>query len=151
MDINVNVTIHLAPKQERLGYLRWTIGPIQEQEISGPPVGALHVTPLTDSQFVEGTITIVNKKGNPAPVQDGSATLISSDPSAVEVTLTGSNPYAVKFTAKAGGASRVTFSADADLGDGVRLIEGFEDVTVTAGGATGLKFEMGTPQEQPEA
>lgn len=107
------------------------------------------MTPLTDSQFVDGTITIVNKKGNPAPVQDGSATLVSSDPAVVDVTLTGSNPYVVKFTALAGGAARVTFSADADLGDGVTLIEGFEDVTVTAGGATGIQFVMGTPQEQP--
>lgn len=107
------------------------------------------MTPLTDSQFVDGTIRIVNKKGNLAPVQDDSTTIVASDPAVVEVTLTGSNPYTVKFTALAAGATRVTFSADADLGDGVTTIEGFEDVTVTAGGATGIQFVMGTPQEQP--
>lgn len=131
--------------------MRWVFGPIQEQALQGPVAGEPHVTPLSDSQFVEGDLTIVNKRKNPAPVQDGTARLEVSDPAVLEATMTGTNPYHVTVKALASGAARLSFKGDADLGDGVQEIEVFEDFSVTAGPAVGGQFVFGAPQEQPEA
>lgn len=84
----------------------------------------------------------VDAQQNPAKVQDGSLLIESTDDSILTVgpsDVTPGNPYSVKvsFTGKAG-AAQVTIKADADLGEGVKTIEGAETFEVSAGEAVGF-------------
>src|SRR5258706_5801716 len=86
----------------------------------------------TDQQYLGVTLTITNKKGQPAPV-DGAPVWASSDATVLTVTEA-ADGMSGDIVTVAPGVARVTVSADADLGSGVTTITGVtEDITVTLG------------------
>lgn len=142
-----NLNIQVSCCCEPFGVL-FVMGPVVEQDILGP-VLEVPLTQLTDTQQVTGTVSFVNKKGNPAPVQDGSVVFASSDPAVLETVVDPASPMTVIVKAKAPGAAQVQCTADADLGDGVKTITLVADFTVVAGEAVGGTISFGTPEEQP--
>lgn len=86
----------------------------------------------TDDNFPNVTLSIVNARGEPAPV-DGVPVWASSDETVLRVTPAADGMSAVVDTVAAGTA-RVTVSADADVGAGVVTLTGVsEDINVTVG------------------
>lgn len=151
----MNITINIDEcccKKEGVALATVVFHPIQEQVLPEPPTGEHAVIQLTDTQFVEGTLQITNKKGNPAQVEPGSEKFNTTDPSVVatfEVVDASKGQYKLKVAAAAAGAAHTTFDADADLGDGVQSISIFiEDFSVVSGPATGGTVSFGPPQEQ---
>jgi hypothetical protein len=82
---------------------------------------------LTDEQKVKLSVGFFTKAGNPAKI-DGLPTWASSDPSIITV--------------------QVTVSADADLGEGTRLITGVLDIEVRAAEAVSANIAAGTPESK---
>ena len=105
---------------------------------------------LSDTQFIEGQVSTVNKKGKPAPVQSGTIEYSSSNEAVVTVTESPDDETKFTVTAVGAGTAQVNYSADADLGDGVVPISGFTDFEVTPAQATGFNVTFGEPQEQAE-
>jgi hypothetical protein len=95
----------------------------------------------------------LDKKGNPAPVQDGSVVLSVSDGNGT-VTAKADNPFAGTFkadkpTADITAPGTVVINADADLGDGVKNITGAFPVIVKGGEAVGFaEPTIGAAREQ---
>lgn len=139
------ITVDHARKPHSLPLLIWLLGPIQEQNLGPFHSGVPHMTTLTDTQMVSGTIQPLDKKGKPAPVQAGSSVFSSSDSSVITVD---SVDLSVTVKAVAAGTAQVRWSADADLGDGVVTISAAEDFVVTGGQAVSAGFTFGTPTEQ---
>lgn len=81
-----------------------------------------------------------DKAGNEASVQDGSVAFSSDDESVATVEANpDGGPYSAKVTTgDKVGATTVKISADADLGEGVKTIEGLLTVEVRAGDAVGF-------------
>lgn len=104
---------------------------------------------MTSTQQVSGQLTPQNRLGAPAPVQEGSV-LIQSSNTAVCAVVTDPEDQ-TKFTLKATGpgVAQIDFAADADLGEGVVGISGFLGVEVVPAQAAGFGVAMGTPEEQP--
>lgn len=145
-DDTTTLTISHKRKPRRLPMLIWVLGPIREQNL-GPREAVVHMTTLTDTQQVSGTVSVVDKAGQPSTVQDGSSQFVA-DNDAIEVVVDPANPLSVTVKAKKVGAAKVTWSGDADLGDGVVTITASEDFTVTGGQAVGAGFAFGPPVEQ---
>lgn len=148
------------------------IGPVSEQKVVGPAVTELGQVPgrrltrpmrgskmavqvFTDTQEVDAAYDgPKDKKGFPAKVQAGSLVWNSTDETVAVGSAISQDPDTGKITGtfKAGapGVAEVWPSADADLGDGVRTIEGERiAVQVTSGEAAGLgSVALGTPREQ---
>jgi hypothetical protein len=104
---------------------------------------------LSATQQCELEAKVMDRKGNPASVQNPQWS--SSEPETAIVTVDATNP--LKAVVKAVGvvdeASMVLFEADADLGDGVLPIIATLDVVVTAGQAVVVELAAGPPVEQP--
>lgn len=105
---------------------------------------------ISDTQFIEGQVQTVNKKGKPAPVEAGTIAYSSSNEAVVTVTENPDDETKFTVTAVGAGTAQVNYSADADLGEGVVPISGFTDFEVTPAQATGFNVTFGEPQEQPE-
>lgn len=103
---------------------------------------------LKATQQVELSVTVTDKRGNPAQVQNGQWE--SSDESVVTVVDSGTNSAVVKAVGPVG-ASTVTYVADVDLGDGVTEATGMLDIEVVAGDASVFNITAGTPSEQTDA
>lgn len=109
---------------------------------------------ISDTQRVRVTFgKPVDKKNFPADVQEGSVQIVATDDS-ITVTPVDGDPFSADVIAQhpttditqPGG---VKISADADLGDGVLTIEGFEPVLVSAGVASGFGSPtVGAPAER---
>lgn len=112
-------------------------------------VGASHMN-MTDSQQVSLTISPVDRKGNPAPV-DGIPAWASSNTEVVTVAPAPDGMSAVASAVGPLGTATVSVTADADLGAGVTEIAGSLDITITAGSASTVTITAGTPTEQPTA
>jgi hypothetical protein len=142
------------------------LGPTSEQpKHTGPPQEKPMLATLTDTQQVVATYGgPVDAKGNVAAVE--SLTFQSSDPatatfvagvpdSSGNIVPDTANDGKIRGTivAKAAGVCRVNITADADLGDGVKTIDGeMIDVQVTGGEAVGFGAPtVGTPTSQPPA
>lgn len=140
---------HIYPvhHDHRRPHLRWTIGPVSEQRLTGPVEKTLMLQ-LKDTQQAVLGIAPVDKKGNAAAVQDGSVVWTTSDSNVLAVTPSADG---LSATVVAGnpGVAQVNVSADADMGDGVTPITGTLDVTVVAGDAVSLSVSAGVPTEQP--
>lgn len=105
---------------------------------------------LTTTQQVTGTLAPVDKKGNPAPVDEGSVEITSSDDSVFTVERDENDEKKFKLVAKGPGTAQLDYSADADMGDGVVEISGFTAVEVLPAQAVGFGIQFGEPEEQPE-
>jgi len=102
---------------------------------------------LTSTQQVSLAVTVTDKKGNPAKVQDPS--WLTDTPAVLALTPAADNMSCVVSAVGALGTAKVTFSADADMGTGVQQILGTLDVEVVAGTATVVSIQPGAPSEQP--
>jgi len=102
---------------------------------------------LKDTQETALSVTVLDKRGNPATVQNPG--FASSDPAIVAVADSGLT--AVASAAGPLGTATVTFTGDADMGDGVSPITGVLDIEVVAGDAAITNIVAGTPTEQAAA
>jgi hypothetical protein len=115
--------------------------------------GEIKKMQLTDTQ--QATIEFgapVDKKGFPAKVQEGSVVISIDDAAQATVTQDTANPLKAQVVALAPSdvPTMIRIKADADLGDGVELIEGSEPYNTTSSKATGFGAPtIGTPEEQP--
>lgn len=112
---------------------------------------------ITSSQYVLLTPKFVDKKGNPAPVQNQTWGTDNTDVVALTVGTVAEDGT---FTAdEAGiscrvdalgplGAANVTLKADADLGEGETPIFGTATVQVGPGSATSVELVASAPAEQ---
>ena len=102
---------------------------------------------LTNTQQAALSISAVDRKGRPAPVD--SIVFTSSDDTVARVIADVSDPSKALLQAVDAGTAQINVTADADLGDGVSELHGTLDVTVVAGQAVALAINTGTPEEQP--
>lgn len=96
-------------------------------------------TPI-DKKFSVKWPSPVDKGGNEAQVEEGSVVISSDDETVATVEPDPDNgPYAcIVHTTNKVGATAIKIKADADLGEGVKEINGMLAVEVTAGEATGF-------------
>lgn len=105
----------------------------------------MHVMSIIEQ--VTASINPTGKRGKPADVQN--ATWASSDESVCSVVPSEGGKSAL-IVAQGVGQAKVNVAADADLGDGVKLIFGSQDIQVVLGEAVTLGITMGVNEEQPE-
>lgn len=141
----MSITINIFECGVNLSRLDWNIGPISEQKLPRLKGETIMVT-MTDTQQCPISISPVDKKGNPAPVQ--TVAFVSSDPAVLTVTQDTTNPLSAIVKAVASGAARVNVAADADMGDAVLNITGFLDFSISGGQAVGLTITPGAITEQ---
>lgn len=106
---------------------------------------------LTATQNCEVLVSVKDKKGNVAQVQDPVFT-VSDEAIVTQVPSVDNpgNPLATKVSAVGPtGTALLTFTGDADMGDGVKPVIGTMDIVVNAGEATVVEITAGTPTEQP--
>lgn len=99
-------------------------------------------------QTVTGTLQAVDRKGNPASVEAGTAVFTSSDEAVFTVTQDPENELKVTLTAVGEGVAQLNYEADADLdfGDGeTKLISGFAAVEVQREEAVGFGIAFDAP------
>lgn len=115
--------------------------------------GEIKSMQLTDIQ--QATIEFgapVDKKGFPAKVQDGSVTITIDDPTQATVTQDATNPLKAQVVASAPSdqPTMIRIKGDADLGDGVEVIEGAEPYNTSSSKAVGFGAPtIGTAEDQP--
>lgn len=112
--------------------------------------GEIMAVVLSDTQFVDGQLTPVNKKGKPAPVETGTVEYSSSNEAVFTVEEDASDETKFKVVAVGAGTAQLNYSADADLGQGVVPISGFTDIEVTAAQAVTFNVKFEEPKEQEE-
>ncbi len=100
---------------------------------------------LKATQNVDISVTVTDKKGNQATVQNG--TWASDDENVVTVT-DNTNNAATASAVGTPGMATVTYTADADLGEGVEEVVGTVDIEVVAGNASVFNIVPGVPTEQ---
>lgn len=156
------VTSLLARWRRQKAEVRWRIGPMREQlapVVSVPSQARrLHcdrsvqevcvAQVITDSQQFRVSVAFVDKKGNPAPVEN--IVFGVSDAALLSITADPSDPNAATVAAVGPlGTGQVSVQADSLVGDGEAVIAGALDVEVIAGQALTAVFSTGTPDEQP--
>lgn len=99
---------------------------------------------LTDIQQVDLRFEPVTAAQNPAAI-DGVPAWSVSDPSVLDLQVSDDGLTAVAVTRGPLGTCQINVSGDADLGDGIRTINGVLDVTVVASEATSILITTGTP------
>ena len=104
---------------------------------------------LTATQQLTATLTITDRKGNPASVE-GAPVWASSDETVATVESSADGMSGV-VKAVAPGSGRVVVTADADLGEGVTPIIGTLDINVTPGTASVVAISAGPAEEQAES
>jgi len=103
---------------------------------------------MTNSQQLTASITPVDKKGNPAPI-DGIPVWASSDETILTVEAASDGLSATVKAVGPTGTAKVSVTGDADLGTGVQPIFGESDpISVTPGAAVGFKMTLGPATEQ---
>ena len=102
---------------------------------------------LTSVQQSKLSISAVDAKGNPAPVEN-----VVYETSDLQIIVVGVNPNdetKAVVAARTVGTAQVTVTADADIGEGVKELMGLLDVEVVAAEAVALAIEAGVPEDQP--
>lgn len=105
-------------------------------------------TTMTNSQKLTLSVQPVDKRGDPASVEPGSAVWAIDDATLATVTASSDGLSADVAALGPQGSTRIVLSADADLGAGVVTIFGEYQLTVTAGAAVGFKITASEPVEQ---
>lgn len=103
---------------------------------------------LTDEQQVALAVEFKTGKGNAARV-DGTPVWRSSDETIVTLTPAEDGMTATAVTVGPLGTVQVSVEADADLGDGTRLITGVLDIEVRAAEAVQAIVVAGAPETEP--
>lgn len=101
---------------------------------------------ITDTQKFTATVTAVDARGNPATL-DGPANFTVSDETLLFLANVSDLSADVLAIGPLGNAQLVVV-ADADLGEGIRTIQGVLDVTVVSGEAVSLNIVTSVPVEQ---
>ena len=104
---------------------------------------------MTVTQQAQVTIkSIKDKKGNPAKI-DGTPSWATDNSEVVALTPSGDGMQCTIAAVGMIGNAMVQCTVDADLGTGVVPVIGTLDVECTAGPATVVELEPGTPSEIP--
>lgn len=143
-DKKVDVNITIIKKRKNKPYLLLSLI-IDQIKIKGKIMAAS----ITTTQQVTGTLQPVDAKGKPASVEVGTVHFSSTDQSVFTVEQDPTNELSVKVVAVGPGTAQLDYSADADLGEGVKTIEGFTAIEVLPSSAVGFGLAFGTPEEQP--
>ena len=101
---------------------------------------------LTSTQKAALSVTAVDAKGNPAPVEN--VVFIGSDPAVAVVQTNASDPTKATVFGRTVGTMQVRVTADADIGEGEKELAGLLDVEIVAAEAVALGITAGTPEEQ---
>jgi hypothetical protein len=110
--------------------------------------GDLMALTLTSVQQAALSISAVDAKGNPAPVEN--VVFEGSDPNIIVVRADPADQTKATVLARTVGTAQVTVTADADIGEGEKELMGLLDVQVVAAEAVALSITAGTPEDQPE-
>lgn len=102
---------------------------------------------MTYTQKAPVSLVIKDAKGKPARV-DGIPEWSSSDDAVATVEDVAADGMSATIVGKDTGVCQVNVSADADLGTGVKPINGFLDVNINPGEAVTVELQAGTPVEQ---
>lgn len=102
---------------------------------------------LTSSQKATLTVSFLDKKGNPAPV-DGAPTWGVDNPNVAALVPSVDGLSAEVSAIGPLGTALVSVQADADLGEGMTHIAGTLEVTVVSGAASTVEIVAGEPTEQ---
>jgi hypothetical protein len=105
---------------------------------------------LSATQEVDVQIKVVDRKGNPAPV-DGVPAWLTDNSELLALTPTADGMRCLVSAVGPLGTGTVSVTADADMGAGVVPIVGALEFEVTGGTAVAIEIVPGTPAEQPEA
>ncbi len=97
---------------------------------------------MKDTEQVVISVTTLDAKGKPAPVQ--SPTWESSNPVVLALTPSADGMSCAAVAGDPGDA-RVTFTCDSDLGEGVKALAGTLDVTILPGEAVTVVLAAGLP------
>ena len=148
VSVNVQVFVDGVAQEhdhhhKRRLHLRWNVGPVSEQHLTGPD-GVNSMLQLTDSQKARVSVSAVDKKGQAAEVQG--VKFSSSDETIATVEDNGDGSASI--VAGLPGTCQIQVTADADMGDGDTEITGTLDLTVVAGSAATINVTAGAPEEQ---
>ena len=102
---------------------------------------------LSSVQQAALSISAVDAKGNPAPVEN--VVYEGSDPNILVVRADPADETKATVLARTVGTAQVTVKADADIGEGEKELMGLLDVEVVAAEAVALSITAGTPEDQP--
>ena len=102
---------------------------------------------LSVVQQAKLSISAVDAKGNPAPVEN--VVYETSDPQIILVGVDPNDETKAVVAARNIGTGQVTVTADADIGEGTKELMGLLDVEVVAAEAVALAIEAGVPEDQP--
>lgn len=119
---------------------------INNTKITGKNM-ALTAFPQQKTPFI---LQPVDRKGNPAQVEAGTVVFTVDDPSIAEVQVDPTNELAGTIITKAVGVTQINYSADADLGEGVTTISGFDAIEVKAEQAVGFGITFGPSEDIEE-
>lgn len=152
--LHVHTHFHLpacdcSPRRPKLRLL--TVGPVTEQNLPGPERTELNMTVvLTDTQNTNLTFgSPKDKKGADAEVQ--TLEFVSSDPTVATFVQSADGGFKGDVSAGLPGVTEVYLRADADLGDGVEVLES-ERVVIQVTGGKAVAFGspvQGEVTEQP--
>lgn len=92
----------------------------------------------------------VDRRGNPAPVQEGSVSISMADTAVATVERDPANELAGWVMTHAVGVTQINYSADADLGEGVTTITGFDAIEVKPEQAVGFGITFGPAEDVEE-
>ena len=98
-------------------------------------------------QRIPFTLQPVDRKGNPAPVEPGSVVYSMDDPTVAVFEVDSSNELAGAIITSAVGVTQFNYSADADLGEGVVTITGFDAIEVKPELAVGFGITFGPAED----
>jgi hypothetical protein len=142
----IKFLLHLIERRRRGRELTLTLTFDEGYAVEG---GAVMALTLTSVQQASLTVSAVDAKGNPAPVDN--VVYRSSDPTIIELQEDSEDPTVAWVVAVGAlGNAQVTVAADADIGEGVKALTGLLDVTVVAAEAVAISIETGVPEDQPE-
>lgn len=92
----------------------------------------------------------VDRKGNPAPVEAGSVTFSIDNPAVASVEQDPANQLAGFVITNGVGVTQINYSADADMGEGVTTITGFDAIEVKPEQAVGFGITFGPAEDIEE-
>jgi hypothetical protein len=111
--------------------------------------GFIMALSMTATQKVAGALKPIDKKGNPAPVDEGSVSVTSSNEDVFVVERDSEDEKKFTLVAVGPGVAQLDYSADADLDDeGIKTISGFAAIEVLPAQAVGFGIEFAAPVEQ---
>jgi hypothetical protein len=105
---------------------------------------------LTAVQQAKYTVSFVDQRGNPAPVE-GIPIWAAQDAAILTLEADADGMGCLVKAVGLVGTSQVSVQADADLGEGTVLVVATDSVQVVAAMAVGASMSAGTPEDQPTA